>query len=121
VKNLISFLDKTHGVAIIVANMVAFSGGLLVGFNGLNKQFGLKINKQAASLAKENGLKENELVDIFRVDKGIPLVVKRTLVDVAIYQVVSINKNGKYKMRYVGSRAYTKAEAKKWITIMNTL
>ena len=85
----------------------ALSGGLFVTLNAASKRV-LGLNN-AKELAKLDSLKEGDVVEIARLDRAIPFVKKSTYVlDISMYMVVKIKKDGSYKMRYISSRGATK-------------
>lgn len=114
------------GVAVVslgsvldrVITSAAICGGTYIVFDAIGKRYNPKILKQAASLAFERDLKEGDIQEIIRYDYGIPFLVKKFYTDVAMYSVVKIENDGKYKMRYVGSRMLTKEEAEQNLSIL---
>ena len=104
-KEIILTAVKAAGVVIESA---AIGVGVGIAYSGIAKHYGYL--GRASKLAKLEEKKKGETVEIFIYDKGIPLVVKEYALDIAVYIVVDIKKNGKYKMRYVGSRSFTQEE-----------
>jgi len=91
-------------------DVAAVSGGLFVALNAIDKRTNRKSLKSVAKLAFDRGLKEGEIQELYRIDRGIPFIAGQFVIDVAMYVVVKINDDGQYKMRYVGSRSVTKEE-----------
>ena len=112
-KEVIVTLSKSVGNAIIgVIGFAIAGGGLYTTINALDKRFNRRLLARAAKLAFENDLKEGEIQEIYRSDAGVRFIQKEFLIDVAMFIVDKIKYNGQYKMRYIGSRSYTKKEAK---------
>jgi len=104
---------STISIAITYAAAV---GGLYVALTGLDKRFNKGSLSKAAKLAFENGLEEGEIQELMRYDMGIQHVVKPFLTEVAMYVVVRVKEDGQYKMRYIGSRSFTKEEAESLVS-----
>lgn len=114
-KEIISAVVVFGKVFDVVTDIAVIGGGSYIAYDAIAKRYNPQVLKKAANLAFENGLKEGDVQEIIRVDRGIPLIAKRFYANVALYVVVKINNDGKYKMRYVGSRGITKEEVENTI------
>lgn len=94
---------------LLVDTAVTF-GGLIVTLGAFQRRFGFFALKKAANLAHAKGLKEGDILDVYMIESGIPFIIRKTADCVSMYKVVKIKDDGKYVMRYVGKRGFTREE-----------
>jgi len=108
---IIKVVEEIADVFTSAVTVAGMAGGMWVVMDAVDKRLNRRIKAHAAKLAFENDLKEGEIQEIIRIDKGIRFLVKPFVIGVALYMVVKVKEDGQYVMRYIGSRGITQAES----------